>query len=498
MKAELSKAALRQLKEAATDIKYFAKWFIGITLRPYQLEAAQAIVRSVFARDGMTFVIIFSRQSGKDEMLAILFLFLLMRFSDWGIEMICAQPTFKPQTITAMERILKRGMSFGKRLKRTAGYIVRFMASKVSYFSADPSANVVSATGRLIVMNEAQDISAAIADGKFMPMGANENATRVYSGTRWTADTLLEREMKIALELQKKDGIKRVFIVDANQVRKSNPWYGKYVDAEVKKMGRQHPLIKTQYFNELIDAQVGMFNPTRRALMQGDRPAQDAPIPGHIYAFTIDVAGQDEALLNLDGMGNPGRDKTTLDIQDVDLSSLELLQAPTYRTVKRLEWQGNNHVDIFGAVCALHDIWNPLYIVEDATGAGEGLWGMLFKKFPSKTLGVKFTQMKKSEIGWGFMGIINTGRYHDCATTPEVQMQYDKCQSEVLPGPGKVLRWGVKDGTRDTSTGLLVHDDWVLCDSLVAVLDELEWYTASEETVSIEGVDPLDAMNGSY
>ena len=494
MKSELSKAAVRQITEAALSVKGFAKWFVGITLRPYQTEAANAVIDSVFARDGLTFVWIFSRQSGKDETIAILFLFLLLRFADWGIEMICAQPTFKPQTITAMERIKKRGLSFGKRLARTAGYIFRFMTARVSYFSADPTANVVSATGRLIVLNEAQDIEAGIADGKFGPMGANENATKLYSGTRWTAGTLLERELKIALEAEKRDGRKRVFMVDASQVRRVNKWYGKYVDAEIKKMGRQHPLIKTQYFNELIDAQIGMFNPTRRALMLGDQPAQDAPMPGHIYAFTIDAAGQDEALLNLDGMGNPGRDKTTLDIIDVDLSSLEILQAPTYRTVKRLEWHGNNHVDIFGAICALEAIWRPLYIVEDATGAGEGLWGMLFKKYPTKVIAVKYTAQKKSEIGWAYLGIVNTGRFHDCAPTPDVLMQYDKCESEVLPGPGKILRWGVKDGTRDPSTGLLVHDDFVMADSLTAELDALEWSVPVKAEV-VRVADPLEDMS---
>ena len=497
MKAQLSKAAIRQLTEAATKIRYFAKWLIGITLRPYQLEAANAIIKSVFARDGRSFVIIFSRQSGKDEMLAILFLFLLMRFSDWGIEMICAQPTFKPQTITAMERIKKRGLNFGKRLTRTAGYIFRLGAGRVSYFSADPTANVVSATGRLIVLNEAQDIDKSIADGKFGPMGANENATKVYCGTRWTADTLLERELKLALEAQKKDEIKRVFMVDANQVRKSNTYYGRYVDAEVKKMGRQHPLIKSQYFNELIDAQVGMFNATRRALMQGDQPAQTQPIPGHTYAFVIDVSGQDEALLNLDGMGNPGRDKTTLDIIDIDLSSLELLQAPTYRTVQRATWQGENHVDIFGGISALEGIWNPLYIVEDATGVGEGLWGMLFKKYPTKTMPVKFTQQKKSEIGWGYMGIINSGRYHDCASTPEVLEQYEKCQSEVLPGPGKLLRWGVKDGTRGAG-GLLVHDDFILCTALITELDALAWYVNTPTSIIEPEQDILKEMDSAY
>jgi hypothetical protein len=370
------------------------------------------------------------------------------------------------------------------------------MNARVSYFSADPTANVVSATGRLIVLNEAQDISAAIADGKFGPMGANENATRVYSGTCWTADTVLERERRIGLQLEKLDGIKRVFLVDATQVRKSNPRYGQYVDAEIKKMGRQHPLIKSQYFNELVDVQVTMFTGARRALMLGDQRAQVEPIPGHIYALLIDVGGQDEALLNLDGMGNPGRDYVTMDIVDVDLSSLPLLQAPTYRIVKRLDWHGINHVDVFSAVSALVDAWNALYIVLDATGVGEGLWGMCAKRYPTKTIPVKFTQQKKSEIGWGYLGIVNTGRLRDCDPNPTVDLQYAKCQSEVLPGPGKILRWGVKDGTRGPD-GLLVHDDYVMTDALTAELDQREWYVPFETTI-IEQPDVLESMNANY
>jgi hypothetical protein len=36
------------------------------------------------------------------------------------------------------------------------------------------------------------------------------------------------------------------------------------------------------------------------------------------------------------------------------------------------------------------------------------------------------------------------------------------------------MRWGVKDGTRGPD-GLLVHDDYILSDSLTAVLNKLEW-----------------------
>ena len=153
-------------------------------------------------------------------------------------------------------------------------------------------------------------------------MTASTNATRVFWGTAWTSDTLLERERRSASQAEKVDGIQRVFYFTADDVRRLVPAYGVKVDNLIATMGRNHPLIRTQYFSESIDALSGMFNPARRALMQGDQPAQAEPIPGHTYAFLIDVAGMDEALLNLDGMGNPGRDSTTLCVVDIDLSTL--------------------------------------------------------------------------------------------------------------------------------------------------------------------------------
>ena len=61
----------RQIREAAFSANGFAKHFVGIELYPYQEEAAEAIVHSAIQRDGNTFVLVFSRQSGKDETLAI-------------------------------------------------------------------------------------------------------------------------------------------------------------------------------------------------------------------------------------------------------------------------------------------------------------------------------------------------------------------------------------------------------------------------------------------
>lgn len=494
---QLSKTALRQLKESVLTVKGFAKWLIHIFLRPYQIEAANAIVESVFKRDGKTFVIIFSRQSGKDEMLAITLLFLMFRFIEWGANMICAQPTFKPQTVNAMERLRQRGTFFGKRMMRTAGYIIRLGAARTSYFSTDPSANVVGATAdRLLIINEAQDVDPAIYDKRFAPMAASGNATTVFSGTTWTSDTLLAREMRAALEAEKQDKVKRVFIADADEVSKHNKLYAEFVKKEIAKLGRQHPLVRTQYFCETIDAQAGMFNAARRALMTGDQPAQEEPQAGHIYAFLIDVAGQDEALLNLDGMGNPGRDFTRLSIVDIDLSTLETMQAPTYRIVKREGWQGEGHLSIFGKLKAFADNWQPQHIVIDATGVGEGLWAMMAKAYPTRTIPIKFTQQTKSEIGWGYIAIIETGRLRDCCPTDEVRIQYDKCQSEILPGPAKTLRWGVKDGTRGPD-GRIVHDDIILADALTSELDKLSWMLTSE-TVIVQGRDVLEDMDRNF
>ena len=161
-----------------------------------------------------------------------------------------------------------------------------------------------------------------------------------------------------------------------------------------------------------------------------------------------------------------------------------------------MDWHGQNHVDIFGALCALEAVWHPLYIVEDATGAGEGLWGMLAKRYRERVIPFKFTAQSKSELGYGFIAIIESGRFRDCARTEEVRTQYANCQSEILIGPAHLMRWGVKDGTRGMD-GLLIHDDYVTADALTAQLDLLEWYVPSETEV-IEQADPIEEMSRAY
>ena len=549
---ELPRAEHRELRTKVGAIKNFAAGFIGIHLRPYQVAAANAIVKSVLARDGNSFVLLFARQSGKDELIANLILYLLARLAEAGASIVCAQPTFRPQTINAMDRLHARAsqrpfFTLGG-FRRTQGFIYQFLSARVTYLSAEPSASVVGATAdRLLIVNEAQDVKPGIYDKRFAPMAASGNATRVFSGTAWTGDTLLDREKRVALQLQKQDGLRRLFVVDAEQVAHSNRLYAKFLKQEIARLGRAHPLVRTQYFCENIDARSRMFTPAHRLLMRGERAAQNAPpISSHIgaedrtavpivnskseivnstiagstpsatalrnahpFAFLLDVAGQEESSTSyasessesvFEPHSNPARDAVTLRIVEIDLSTLETLHAPTYRAVQLLQWTGENHLTVFGQIKALAETWRPQHIVIDATGVGEGLWAMLDKAFPTRVIPVKFTQATKSELGYGFLAIINTGRFRDCITDSSqlttVDRQYAACESEILIGPQKTMRWGVPEGRRDED-GHLIHDDIPVTDSLTAILDRLEWHIRFD-TFIIPARDPLEDMDSLY
>ncbi len=125
-------------------------------------------------------------------------------------------------------------------------------------------------------------------------MAASTNATRVFWGTAWTSRTLLHRELAAAKAAQQRDGIRRVFVLSADDVAAEVPAYGNFVAEQVAKLGRNNPMVKTQFFSEEIDAESGMFPTGRRALLYGPQPAQEEPVPGVVYAFLIDVAGEDE------------------------------------------------------------------------------------------------------------------------------------------------------------------------------------------------------------
>jgi hypothetical protein len=501
----------RQLKDVLHDPAAFPGVGNSLRLRPYQRDVVRAVFKSVKEDLGLAFVVIFPRQSGKNEVQAQLEAFLLLVYSQLGGEIVKVSPTWKPQTHNAMRRLqraLERNWLTRFRWKAEAGYIYSLGQSRLVFLSGSPTANVVGATAStLLECDEAQDVQTAKWDKDFSPMAASTNATRVFWGTAWTSRTLLARELRAAKEAELQDGRRRVFMLTADDVAKEVPAYGQFVAEQVAKLGRNHPLVRTQFFSEEIDAEGGMFPPARRALMQGQHPRLESPLPGCLYALLLDVAGEDEGAVDQEsgevGLANQQRDSTALTVVEVDLSSLadELVQAPSYRVVNRYLWTGVKHTSLYGQIKALAEHWQARYLVVDATGVGAGLASFLDKALPNKVLPFIFSSKTKSDLGWGFLAVVETGRYKEYLADYEpLQVLYlqqlENCQSAVLDGPGRLMRWGVPDGTRDAATGELVHDDLILSAALCHVLDSQAWGLAQSAVVA--GVDPLADFRDVY
>ncbi len=252
----------------------------NIHLRPYQIQIASAIKDSIIHNRGLTFVVILPRQSGKNELQAHLFAWLLFRSARSGGRIVSVSPTFKPQTLISMERVshsLDACLGSHGLWRSSKGYLYQLGEARLQFFSGDSRAKVVGATADLLLsVDEAQEVSPLKFDKDFDPMTASTNATRVFWGIPWTLNTLLERERRIALQAQQRDGIQRLFYFTADDVRRLVPAYGLHVDRAIAEHGRNHPHIRSQYFCETVDAQSGMFTPARLSLLIAPLP-REAP-----------------------------------------------------------------------------------------------------------------------------------------------------------------------------------------------------------------------------
>ncbi len=508
-------------RELARDIVQFTHFGSSLRLRNYQIDVARAVIHSVTKHLGLSLVVMFPRQSGKNELQAQIEAFLLLMHSERDCEIVKVSPTWKPQSLNAMrrlERTLRRNKLTRGEWVKEEGYIYRVGQARIYFFSGAPVSNIVGATAStLLECDEAQDVGMEKWDREISPMAAAFNATRVFWGTAWTTDTLLGRELRLARQAEQEDGLRRAFVLTADQVAQEVPEYGKFVADQVRRLGRSHPMVRTQYYSEELDSESGMFTPQRLALMQGAHPAQLQPEDGRIYALLVDVGGEQAfrtadltssgqtSFVNLlAGQNDPSRqDSTALTVVEVDLSSLsdDGLQAPTYRVVHRRLWTGVQHSLLYGQIKALAEHWHAQRLLIDATGVGAGLASFLGRALgESRVIPFTFTTRSKSDLGWGFLAIIETGRYKEfqpgLLNSPEQDQlqqvfwqQARGCRSQVLPGPGQLLRWGTPDGGA-------VHDDLLISAGLCAALDGLVWGQA--RSVVLPPHDPLAGLPPVY
>lgn len=470
----------------------FSEKLMGtFALRAYQSRPVMATAAAV-AEAGHQLAWVYSRQSGKDESLAQLLAWILVRYQRKGGQCVVAAPTLEQARITR-ERLTTRLEPLGLG-EWTRSDTVGIGRASVAFVSASKEANVRGKTASLLlVANEAQDIDPARWDAVFDPMAASTNATTLYMGTVWDGQGLLSRQMKWLRTLEERDGRQRLFLVPWREVERELPAYGQRVRDRIEQLGPEHPFIRTEYELIELEGATGLFGPERRERMKGGHARQTAGKPRTVYAMTVDVAGAEEAsrLAGQEWDPDAARDSTVATIFEVDVPKRNAAGAgalPVYRAVHRRAWTGADQVQLARDLVTLARSWGMTAAAVDATGLGAGLAAVLadeLDKGPRRcaVYPFVFSQASKSVLGWEFVGLIDSGRYQEyrddgAADTAAFWRETERCVYEVLEGPGKLLRWGHRPGE---------HDDFVISAALVTVLDEHDWRTRIARGTKGEG-----------
>ena len=320
----------RMLRAMMADIGLFSRAVWPQTaLRAYQLPAARAIVAAVRAGAGESLCVVMARQSGKDELLAQVIVFLLLNAQFTGGEIVVATPSLSTQGEIGMARVearLAEAEAFAQGVARH-GHTIQVRNARVRFLSAGPDANVRGATASLLtIANEAQDIALDRWDAVFDPMGASTNSPTVFSGTVWTSDTLLAREMgraqmgerfhhkdtKAQRTQRDRQGFvignreeggshdapctadpdrPRLFMADWETVAAEVPAYGARVRRRIAERGLDDPFVRTEYRLLPLAGGGRLLDAGRPAQMHGDHPRIRAAVVKHTYALLVDVGG---------------------------------------------------------------------------------------------------------------------------------------------------------------------------------------------------------------
>jgi len=392
-------------------------------LRPYQLEIARAVMDSIQKGRGLIFSVEIARQGGKNELSAHLELLLLTLHMARGGNLIKCSPTFKPQTVISMERLKQRLDDFGFDgiYRLYMGYIVQLGNAKTIFLSAEGSSSVVGHTADILLeIDEAQDVSKEKYTREFRPMGSAANVTTILYGTTWDDSTLLEEVKQANLELERKDGIKRHFRYDWQEVGRYNPDYLRFAQAERQRLGEDHPLFRTQYALLPVTHGGGFLSRQQIALLLGEHHRQSHPEGKKTYIAGVDLAGEYEQEMMREATSGSergrGHDSTVITIAEVDATdpSTSLRASPSQPVLKVMEqyqWTGTPHSQLYAQMTEiLRNVWNCSRIVVDATGIGQPVASFLRRELGSRVIPFVITSKSKSDMGFELLSLVNSGR----------------------------------------------------------------------------------------
>jgi Terminase RNaseH-like domain len=438
---------------------------LGSPLRWYQREAARAILDSVLRERGLSFSVEVARQGGKNELSARVELYLLLAYFNESVTSIKAAPTFDPQCVISRSRLWDRLRD--ARLQRWAvregANTVRLGRARQMFLSAERGSSIVGHTASLLLeIDEAQDVDIEKFDKELQPMTASTGATTVFYGTAWDDANLLERAKHTHLAAERRDGVRRHFEYDWQDVAGVIPAYGQHVAKERERLGPEHPLFLTQYCLRTLPGAGRLLGTNQLSLLQGAHRAQDGPIAGETYVAGLDVGGEDT---NGTWNSSPSRvldhDATVLTIARL-LPPADQTTEGAIEVVRHYGWSGAPHTALYASLVAVLQEWRVRRLAVDATGIGEPVAAFLAAGLgKSRVQARKLTAEAKSSLGYGLLEAINSGRLRLYAGAEselvECRRQLERCRAVYRANQSLSFHVDASDG----------HDDYVISLALV-------------------------------
>lgn len=422
------------------DFEAFCEHGLKRVLRPYQVEPARAVIRSVLHRQARTIALLMARQSGKNELATCLALWMLLRMP--GIKIGLYAPTLTQVRDISMRRLarhrkrlqataraagggtpellslkeLKLGplslpraeldrqdlLELAPDPKKDTPFAERNEGSLLGAHSAEKEAVKEGFTWDLILYDEAQDIDRDVIDEEISPMGAATGATEVFIGTPYSVDC---KFYDVIQAIKGRQLAGKCFEYPFGVVARLVPEYRRFVKKKAAELGRDSIAFRTQYALEWVEG-LGMFfdfDVFRTLALAEEEFLSCMPMEGSrgevcresraqsavaCFAVGIDLAGDD-----------PGRSGRT----DYTAIAVVRLEGERKTLVDLHAWRGRDwerqHQEIVRILSALP---GRVQVVVDATGIGDSFSDRLQKALPSQRFvleRLKMTAESKSAVG---------------------------------------------------------------------------------------------------
>lgn len=365
-------------------------------LRGLQGEIIHKVEKFIADHNGGVMPILMSRQAGKNDISAILQRRHLWRRQRSTLPAIWIRtaPTQRPQIVNSKKRLreilqlsaknrIGHPLFENAQLIKEEGYIWRVGNASVEFISSGPNANVVGATASTCLdMDEAHKVIKAKFDEDFAPFTANTAAATLLWGVAANGLDTIEAYRQSNLEEGRPD---------LNLFYPCDIWmdvhepYRIHVEDRVKKLGWDHPIIKTQYRLISVAAEGRFLSEAHiRSILSGDHPRQRKPKHGKQYQIVIDIAAGNEELNpnnDIEGNEDTNTDSAVIWIYEVTPELAENNLFPIIRLVNLIWSTGASLPKFEEEVKQTLEFWNPTKVTIDAIGVGRQIAESMKERF---------------------------------------------------------------------------------------------------------------------